>query len=69
MSVAGLRYGAALLGVELLEAQEAALRKAAAERRVETPSKETVEEDEIPITDAPPRTPPRPGSSTTESRS
>ena len=57
-----------LLRVELLEAQEAALRKAAAERRVETPSKETVEEDEIPTTDAPPRTAPRPGTSTTESR-
>ena len=57
-----------LLRVELLEAQEAALRKAATERRVETPSKETVEEDEIPTTDAPPRTPPRPGTSTTESR-
>ena len=57
-----------LLRVELLEAQEVALRKAAAERRVETPSKETVEEEEIPTTDAPPHTPPRPGTSTTESR-
>ena len=58
-----------LLRVELLEAQEAALRRAATEKRVETPSKETVEEEEeIPTTEAPPRTPPRPGSSTTESR-